>query len=665
MRSNIRPQYRPDIDGLRAIAVLSVVGFHASSRLVPGGFVGVDVFFVISGYLISSVILKSLDKGSFSFADFYARRIRRIFPALILVLLAVWILGWLFLFPHEHMNIGKHIVGGAFFFSNVLLWKDSGYFASSAELKPLLHLWSLSIEEQFYAIWPLTVVLAWKWRSGKSLPWVILFLAVCSFLLEILGTSISPVATFCLAPTRFWELLIGSALAYFSIFSKEPFDKVAPGLSSYPQAGTILRNAGATVGLLLLIGAVGGLDKESAFPGWWALLPTIGTLLLLLAGQRAWINRKLLGNRLLVSIGLISYPLYLWHWPLLSFARIVESGSPSRGIKLAVVLLSSLLAWLTYRYVEKPIRFQHTYKKSVAVFLSMGIVCAALLGFSSNQSFIMGRLDNKETRKISNAISDWTYPGGRGKPYVVGRGTPKVVFIGDSHMEQYWPRAQVVSAKDKSKSSLFMTIGGCPPLPSINRLGNRGFSCHRFFDDALQIASEPDVETVVFSGAWGAYFFGGLDASYEPLLYDVRDRARKPIRIDGIEADRIFDEFREVIYALRRKGKTVYIILSSPISKQFDPVQFFPNRIDKSQPFRQAYIFRADFTKHIEPVARRLKIISMDAGAKLIDPTDYLCGPLLCNTTDKNGDPIYMDANHLRPEFAAENAKFIDEILAN
>src|SRR5229473_34897 len=383
MRSNIRPQYRPDIDGLRAIAVLSVVGFHASSRLVPGGFVGVDVFFVISGYLISSVILKSLDKGSFSFADFYARRIRRIFPALILVLLAVWILGWLFLFPHEYMNIGKHIVGGAFFFSNVLLWKDSGYFASSAELKPLLHLWSLSIEEQFYAIWPLTVVLAWKWRSGKSLPWVILFLAVCSFLLEILGTSISPVATFCLAPTRFWELLIGSALAYFSIFSKEPFDKVAPGLSSYPQAGTILRNAGATVGLLLLIGAVGGLDKESAFPGWWALLPTIGTLLLLLAGQRAWINRKLLGNRLLVSIGLISYPLYLWHWPLLSFARIVESGSPSRGIKLAVVLLSSLLAWLTYRYVEKPIRFQHTYKKSVAVFLSMGIVCAALLGFSS------------------------------------------------------------------------------------------------------------------------------------------------------------------------------------------------------------------------------------------------------------------------------------------
>jgi peptidoglycan/LPS O-acetylase OafA/YrhL len=337
------PKYRPDIDGLRAVAVLSVVGFHAFPTFVKSGFIGVDIFFVISGFLISTIIFSSLDKDRFSFLDFYSRRVRRIFPALIAVLVACLGIGWFFLLADEYAQLGKHIAGGSAFVSNFILWGESGYFDTAAETKPLLHLWSLGIEEQFYLLYPLILWVAWRFKVKRLA--VISSIAALSFAINIVQQQSDPVATFYSPQTRFWELMLGSLLAYAKLYSQlrlTPLSVRFANLSSF-------------AGLALMASGFLYLSVESAFPGWWALLPSLGATLLIVAGGDAWFNRAVLSNRLLVWVGLISYPLYLWHWAYLSFARVFLNNAPSLVVTCILVALSILSAWLTHLIVEKPL----------------------------------------------------------------------------------------------------------------------------------------------------------------------------------------------------------------------------------------------------------------------------------------------------------------------
>lgn len=357
-------RYRPDIDGLRAIAVLSVVGFHAFPSVLVGGFVGVDIFFVISGYLISEIIIGQLERGSFNFAGFYTRRIKRIFPALLLVLLAVLLLGWFTLFAGEYRQLGKHVAGGAAFLSNLVLWRESGYFDNEAATKPLLHLWSLGVEEQFYIFWPLIL-----WQGSKrnlNLLMLTAIIAVASFGLNVAEVGGHPAAAFYSPLARFWELMLGAMLAYATLHEKHGIgllrqDAAGPlGADGDPERvygpSKGLRLMASCLGLLLLVLGVCLISQKDRFPGWWALLPTVGTLLVIAAGQETWVNRTVLSNRYLVWVGLISYPLYLWHWPLFSFTRIMQ-GDASAMTSWVIVLVSIALAWLTYETVEKPIRF--------------------------------------------------------------------------------------------------------------------------------------------------------------------------------------------------------------------------------------------------------------------------------------------------------------------
>lgn len=361
----LHPKYRPDIDGLRAIAVLSVVGFHAFPSWVKGGFIGVDVFFVISGFLISGIIYENLDKGEFTLREFYARRIRRIFPALILVMATCLVFGWFALLTDEYKQLGKHIAGGASFISNFLLWQESGYFDNSAETKPLLHLWSLGIEEQFYIVWPLLLWLTWKRKFNFFA--VTLAIAAGSFYLNINGIEQDAVATFYSPITRFWELMCGGLLAWVTIYKKESLTGIKLRLDRFivsniyrnkeVEKGRTLANLSAFTGLALLAYGFSIIAKDFYFPGVWALVPVLAALLIILAGPAAWINRQILSTRIFVWFGLISYPLYLWHWPLLSFARIIENGTPGREIRVAAVVVSIVLAWLTMKLIEKPFRF--------------------------------------------------------------------------------------------------------------------------------------------------------------------------------------------------------------------------------------------------------------------------------------------------------------------
>lgn len=360
------PVYRAEIDGLRAFAVLSVVIYHAFPARLTGGFTGVDVFFVISGYLITAQIFTNLDEGKFSFLDFFQRRIRRIFPALILVMASSLIFGWFALVSEEFQQLGKHVASGAAFIVNFILVGESGYFDTAADTKPMLHLWSLAVEEQFYLIWPAVLWLAWRRRF--SLIWITVLVAVASFYFNLRFVESNLTETFFWPFGRFWEMLSGSVLAWLMLYKRDVLDlakmrvdtcigSMVPLLFEHRKIA-FTENAMALGGLSLLIYGFVEINPKLPFPSTWALVPVCGAILIIAAGATAWSNRIFMMNPVAVWFGLISYPLYLWHWPILSFFQIVKSGElPHRDARIIAVVLAIFLAWFAVRFVEKPLRF--------------------------------------------------------------------------------------------------------------------------------------------------------------------------------------------------------------------------------------------------------------------------------------------------------------------
>jgi len=426
------PKYRPDIDGLRAVAILAVVAFHAFPTWIRGGFIGVDVFFVISGFLISTIIFENLDKGTFSFTEFYARRVRRIFPALIIVLIACFIFGWFVLLADEFNQLGKHIVGAAGFVSNLVLWSEAGYFDNSAETKPLLHLWSLGIEEQFYIVWPL---LAWfAWKRKINLLTLTAYVALVSFALNIQQISQYPVATFYSPLTRFWELSCGTLIACYSTNKVESFTHAKNWIHSLlskifhgdeqRKDSRALADIISFFGPLLLAYGFWRINKESDFPGYWALVPVLGAVSIISAGPLALANRTILSNKVAVWLGLISFPLYLWHWPILSFGRIIYHEAPPVKFRLLAIAISILLSWLTVKLIEKPMRFgnQRTRLKVAtltALVFTTGVVgfVASRTDFSESLTYEKMRIKRKGEHAIGSSLSwyrgkdDWLFLG--------------------------------------------------------------------------------------------------------------------------------------------------------------------------------------------------------------------------------------------------------------
>ncbi len=364
-------KYRPDIDGLRAVAVLSVVIYHFFPALFPSGFIGVDIFFVISGYLISLILFKNFEKNSFGYGEFYKRRILRIFPALFLVLLSVIIVGYLLIYNNYYKAIGRHILGGAGFVANFFLITDSGYFDVSGITKPLRNLWSLGVEEQFYIIWPLLIGIFWKVRRQKFFLWVTFLVGLASFIFNISLVGQKPNFVFYSPWTRFWELMIGGALAYLTLH--------------HPKKIAVYPNVQSIIGVILLITGFWYINDKLAFPGYWALLPCLGAFFII-AASSAWINRVILSNKLFVAFGLISYPLYLWHWPILSILYISRCfGNINDCVPLKIrgiaVVVSIILAWATYQFVEKPIRFNKKYEKTKTIILCMLMSIMGIIGY--------------------------------------------------------------------------------------------------------------------------------------------------------------------------------------------------------------------------------------------------------------------------------------------
>jgi peptidoglycan/LPS O-acetylase OafA/YrhL len=672
------PKYRSDIDGLRAVAVLSVVGFHAFPRWFPGGFVGVDVFFVISGFLISTIIFSSLNRGVFSFRQFYSRRIRRIFPALVIVLAACLLFGWLSLLSDEYIQLGKHVFGGAAFVSNFVLWNESGYFDPSAELKPLLHLWSLGIEEQFYILWPLLLYLAFK--RNFNLFYLTMLIIFCSFYLNVSSVERDAVATFYSPAMRVWELLFGSVLAYVAMFRKGTIKTLNGRLIAifgrlYPSAGSaqlvnIAHNVTAFLGIALITFAVFGMQKDFLFPGWWAVLPCAGALLLISAGPDAWMNRKVLSNRIMVFFGLISFPLYLWHWPLLSFPQIIEPTALVREIRIAAIIASVILAWLTYRLIEAPLRFGG-YGRTKTQLLCTLMVGVAIIGVLAWQGVIHPLSSRFGLEKIVKARGEWEYPGPnlapfdyQGQTFFLRRSNHETqsLYIGDSNMEQYGPTidAYIAANLDKSHSAVFAALGACAPVPNVR--DKQKPACFDFVAKAVAYARNPQVEAVVVGAQWFAYFSGVTPHSY---FYDDGSSLRRlGINTDGSE--RAYKALEVMLSDFVKSGKRVYLVLNIPMGPAINP----KNLVRRSLSSLGFEVNKGGMTKsdllakhNYGDIRRRLLDVAKRSGATAVDPLDYLCVENVCPSVTEDGEPIYKDGAHIRPFYARTQVRFLDATL--
>lgn len=533
---NFHPKYRSDIDGLRALAILPVVIYHAFPGYAPGGFIGVDIFFVISGYLISLIVFRSLLNNDFSFADFYAHRVKRIFPALILVTATCYAVGWFTLLPEEFKQLGKHIAAGMGFVQNFVLWKEAGYFDVASELKPLMHLWSLAVEEQFYLIFPILVWAAWKARLNVLT--VVIVFGVISFLLNLKGIEKDAIRTFFTPQTRVWELMTGAVLAYVSgfrawrpsftrwihaaIFNRFFFREVP----AEQDRSVLLSSILSFLGLALIVYSIAKYNHTMPYPGVRAVAPVTGAVLLILAGPNAWVNRQILSRKVVVWVGLISYPLYLWHWPLLSFARIVESETPSRGIRAVAVVISFVLAAFTYYVIEKRIRYGRSTWRKVAV-LSM---LAVLVGYIGYNTYSRNGLDFRFP-KIINDLTAFQYDhktAYRGETCFLNPEQdyknfdrcdnetthPKSIFIwGDSHAAHLYP-----GFKDRysnNYSIIQRTASGCPPIINLD-IENR-VHCRSINDHILKTINQIQPDRIVLAAIWTHYDLVNLDETIDQL----------------------------------------------------------------------------------------------------------------------------------------------------
>ncbi|HEX8112572.1 MAG TPA: acyltransferase family protein, partial [Kofleriaceae bacterium] len=486
----LHDKYRPDIDGLRAVAVGLVVVFHAFPGVLPHGFIGVDIFFVISGFLISTMIFRQVRAGTFSIGDFYARRIRRLFPALIVVLAAVYMAGWRLLLPGELAQLGKHVAGGAGFGANLLLWAETGYFDATAESKPLLHLWSLGIEEQFYLIWP--VLLRLLWRPRFNLLTGALVIASASFYFNVIHVRIHADAVFYLPATRLWELLSGAVVGYLNLRATGRSSRFLARLGRdlkhvlYDRESTIspqqvLCSFGSIVGVSCIVIALVAAMKY--FPGQFALWPVLGAALIIAAGPDALPNR-LLRMRGFVWVGRISYPLYLWHWPMLCFARIGwPAGGASVAARLALVAGSVVLAWLTYRFIEKPVRYSDRHQTakmesliaSMTVLLVLGVATWWLDGFPARFPPAVRELTSIKSEFPSSYryrqcfLSQEQEPSTFAGCPVILRSAPRqqtILLWGDSYAAHFMMGLQ--STVPATAAIVQRTAAGCPPIPGLD-----------------------------------------------------------------------------------------------------------------------------------------------------------------------------------------------------
>jgi len=558
-------KYRDEIDGLRALAVLPVLFFHAGFELFSGGYIGVDIFFVISGYLITTILINDIEQDKFSLLNFYERRARRILPVLFFVMAISSVFAWFLMSPNQLKDYSESLIAVSLFLSNFLFWSESGYFEETAEEKPLLHTWSLAVEEQYYILFPLFLLFAWRFGKDR-LFLTIIALAAFSLLLSEWSWRHFPSANFYLIPTRAWELFAGSITAFL-----------------IQKNGVRKNNLLSITGLVVIMISIFLYDKETPFPSIYALLPVMGTALIILFAPKETIVARFLSIRLIVAIGLISYSTYLWHQPLFAFTRLYMFEKPSDVMMLTLCVMSLILAVFSWKFVEQPFRGKAPLlprRKSVFIVSFIGIALFSAIGFAGHKYdgwegrfnmpdsvyLTMTRTDREEEcfgKKDVLIRDDWTCS--------LGLDSQKKSFLvwGDSHALSILP-AMDQAAHNLGKSGEFVGINTCMPFLGVytTKDDRRDYVCHKLNQRVFDYVGQQKIPYLFLVARWTYYTDGGYDGdemSYIGLEKNIQ-QSKENSRI-------AFEQgLKQTIAAYKEIGTNIVLITQVPQqrAKPFD-----------------------------------------------------------------------------------------------
>lgn len=634
--------WRPDAEGLRGIAVLAVLVFHAVPSLLPGGFLGVDVFFVLSGFLVGGIVMTELASGTFSLYGFYAKRSRRLFPALFLVLCATLVAASYILPSSDLKELGRQTTASAVFGANFLAWAQSGYFAGEAAYKPLIHLWSLGVEEQFYLLFPCSLVFFWK-KSDRAVGRFLLVVGALSFALCVWLTKQKPDAAFYLPFTRFWELLVGAGLAYYR----------GNEIRNSATTKSLDREVLSWIGLVALVGSLFVLNGKFEIPGWVTAIPVMGAFLLLATGPQTFLARRVLGHSVLRWLGGVSYAAYLWHWPVLVLARFRVGGELSSAMALGLTSASVLAAWLSTELVEKPFRsggLSKVWKTAPLLFVSMIMLAVVALPASNAVAsrvpeYLKGlekytpQMDGDPWRSEKKCFVNLNTDEPFGKECLgaPNEGNSLFVLWGDSHAAALWHGLNG-QAKSREIRLAELTVSSCPPL--IERAGEGNMQCPAMRARALNMIATLRPDVVVMAARWDFY-----------------------------DAQRIYALLRPTVVALQRIGvRRIVLIGPAPVWK---PTLAKALALDMSQRHLREVPESTSFglQRGMFPIDDRLKTAAEAAGMDYVSVLSVLCHDGQCRTwadPDRKTALMAFDDSHVTPEGSSVVGQLIaDQVFPN
>ena len=636
-------KYRPEIDGLRALAVIPVILFHAKIQLFEGGFIGVDIFFVISGYLITSILIIEIQKGTFSLIDFYERRIRRILPAMFLVMFFCIPFAWIWMTPYQLKDFSQSIIAINLLSSNILFWLEGGYFGSANEEKPLLHTWSLSVEEQYYLLFPLFLLFIWKRREKSVFKYVVL-ISIISFLISEWGWRNESVANFYLAPSRAWEILTGSVCAFL-----------------YTKENRKNSNILSIVGLLMATTPIFIFDENTPFPSFYTIIPVLGVaLIILFSGEDSYVT-KILSNKILVKIGLISYSAYLWHHPLFAFKQILFEPFDLK-ITLSLLVVTYIFAYLTWKFVEQPFRNKITISKrklgkyvltSSFFFITFGFIGHFSDGYEDRSWLINQSVFEKLQEDIKDENKTCLAHYGIYEYVRFCRlsniSEPEIAIIGDSEGAAWFKGF----SEELSKKSIGLTmIGGrlFTNIATFEKGNNEEIKNYKGGAIATStIANNEDINTVIIVSRGPFYLYNNNWEFF--LLKNPEEKNRLKVMEEG---------FKEVLNLLENKEKVIFVLDDPALSvgpEKCISRPLFPNITCKSS--KKEYLnLHAEYRDIVYKVTKEF------SNVKIFDPAKILCDDEFCYGI-KDGEILYGDKGHLSVNGAKLMAKNLIPLLSN